>query len=110
MRQVGEQYTAETARSTPTVHDTPHCGHQALTPAFTVSVRALARRIRRQCLERHAVSQNTAVTFAFGINGFPHPRHRRGPPSSFATATSRSRTIFPMPPPYAGSFKAEGRT
>ncbi|MEU1036663.1 hypothetical protein ABZ402_50385 [Streptomyces mirabilis] len=48
MRQTGEQNTAEARRSTPTVHTAPHCGHEAVTPAFTASVRALARRIRRQ--------------------------------------------------------------
>jgi hypothetical protein len=35
LRQAGEQYTAETRRSTPTVHATPHCGHETVTPAFT---------------------------------------------------------------------------
>lgn len=48
LRQAGEQNTAEARRSTPTVHTAPHCGHEAVTPAFTASVRALARRIRRQ--------------------------------------------------------------
>jgi len=33
---------------------------------MTASVRA--RRIRRQCPDRHADEQNTAVAFAFGIS------------------------------------------
>ncbi|QIY93142.1 hypothetical protein HEP87_01610 [Streptomyces sp. S1D4-11] len=86
-----------TRRSTPTVHATPHCGHKAVTPAFTASVRALARRIRRQCLERHAASQNTAVDFADGINGPPHPRHNLGPPPSTATTTRRSLGTASLP-------------
>lgn len=102
LRQTGEQNTAETRRSTPTVHATPHCGHEAVTPAFTASVRALVRRIRRQCLERQAASQNTAVDFADGINGPPHPRHSLGLPPSTATTTSRSRGTpsLPIPAPY----------
>ncbi|MFJ2833547.1 hypothetical protein ACIPC1_39405 [Streptomyces sp. NPDC087263] len=99
MRQAGEQYTAETRRSTPTVHTAPHCGHEAVTPAFTAPVRARARRIRRQCLERHASSQNAAVDFT---DGPPHPRHNLGPVSSPATTTSRNRSIsnLPMSSPY----------
>ncbi|WP_406131346.1 hypothetical protein [Streptomyces sp. NBC_00989] len=73
MRQAGEQYTAETRRSTSTVHTAPHRGHEAVTPAFTASVLDRARRIRRQCLERHAAEQNTAVAFTVGISGPPHP-------------------------------------
>ncbi|MFJ6486798.1 MULTISPECIES: hypothetical protein [unclassified Streptomyces] len=73
MRQAGEQCTADIKWSTPTVHTIPHCGHEAVTPAFTASVRALARRTRRQCRERRASSQNTAVDFADGISGPPHP-------------------------------------
>ncbi len=97
LRQAEEQYTTETRRSTPTVHATPHCGHEAVTPAFTASVRTFARRIRRQCLERQAASQNTAVVFAVGISGPPHPRHNLGPVSSPATTTSRSRGTLPLP-------------
>ncbi|MFJ8028612.1 hypothetical protein [Streptomyces sp. NPDC096311] len=93
-----------TRRSTPTVHATPHCGHEAVTPAFTASVRSLARRIRRQCRERHAPSQNTAVDFADGINGPPHPRHSLGLPPSTAMSTRRSRGTpsLPIRPPYGG--------
>ncbi|MEU8849032.1 hypothetical protein AB0C70_22905 [Streptomyces sp. NPDC048564] len=53
MRQAGEQqYVAEAGRSTPTVQDIPHSGQLAVTLAFTASARA--RRIPRQCRERHA--------------------------------------------------------
>ncbi|MGW2787394.1 hypothetical protein ACWC3X_40375 [Streptomyces populi] len=38
------------------------------TPARTASVLARARRIRRQCCDRHADEQNTAVDFADGIS------------------------------------------
>lgn len=61
----------------------------------------VARRfwIRR---ERHADEQNTADAFADGISGPSRPRHNRGPASSSATTTSRSRgtPFLPMPPPY----------
>ncbi|MGW3105754.1 hypothetical protein [Streptomyces sp. NPDC001100] len=40
---------------------------------------------------------NTAVAFADGINGIPHPRHNLGPPSSAATATNRSRGTLSPP-------------
>ncbi|MFE2584532.1 hypothetical protein [Streptomyces sp. NPDC059378] len=102
MRQRGEQYVAEAGCSTPTVHDTPHSGQ----PAVTASALAFARRIRRQLLERHTAEQNTAVAFADGINGSPHPRHNRGPSWSSAAATSRSRTApsLPMRTPYDWEF------
>ncbi|MEU6540140.1 hypothetical protein [Streptomyces sp. NPDC047000] len=38
----------------PTVHDVPHSGRLDVTPAFTASALALARRIRRQCRDLHA--------------------------------------------------------
>ncbi|MGW3916839.1 hypothetical protein ACWEBX_35845, partial [Streptomyces sp. NPDC005070] len=55
---------------------------------------------------RHASSQNTAVDFADGINGPPHPRHNLGPPPSTATTTSRSRGTpsLPIRPPYGGRY------
>ncbi|MFJ3310853.1 hypothetical protein ACIPSA_49560 [Streptomyces sp. NPDC086549] len=101
MRQAGEQYVAEAGRSTPTVHDVPQSGQLAVIPACTASVLARARRIRRQCLDRQADEQNTAVAFADGMSGPPHPRHNRGPASSSATATSRSRGTpsLPVRPP-----------
>ncbi|MFJ1536166.1 hypothetical protein ACIOFV_49040 [Streptomyces mirabilis] len=101
LRQAGEQYTAETRRSTPAIHDAPHWGQATVTSACTAWVLARARRIRRQCLERHADEQNIAVVFADGMSGPPHPRHNRGPASSSATATSRSRgtPFLPMRPP-----------
>lgn len=103
LRQRGEQYVAEAGRSTPTVHACPHCGHSALRPACTASVRARIRRPSRQLRERHFDEQNTAVAFAFGINGSPHPRHNRGPAATSTDATSRSRgALFPViPAPYA---------
>lgn len=102
LRQRGEQYIAETGRSTPTVQDVPHSGQLAVTPAFTASVLARARRIRRQYRERHAVEQNRVVAFADGISGPPHPRHNRGPASSSLTTTSRSRgaPCLTIQPPY----------
>lgn len=105
MRQAGERYTAETEGSTPTVHATPHCVHEAVTPAFTASVRALARRIRRQCRERQAASQNTAVDLADGISRPPHPRQDGGPQESSVITVSFSRGTpsLPMQPPYAAS-------
>ncbi|MFB0620237.1 hypothetical protein [Streptomyces sp. AGS-58] len=100
LRQAGEQYTAETGRSTPAVHDAPHWGQATVTSACTARVLAWARRIRRQCLEPHADEQNTAIAFAAGISGPPHPRHSRGPESSAATTTSLSRgTRSSMTPP-----------
>ncbi|WP_019075802.1 hypothetical protein [Streptomyces hokutonensis] len=48
MGQAGEQNTPETGWLIPVVHTAPHCGHEAVTPAFTASVRAHARCIRRQ--------------------------------------------------------------
>lgn len=70
--------------------------------AWTASVPALVRRSRRHCRERHADEQNTADAFADGISGPSRPRHNRGPASSSATTTSRSRgtPFLPMPPPY----------
>lgn len=73
LRQAGEQYVAETGRSTPTVQDVPQSGQLAVTPAFTASVLTRARRIRRQCRDRQAVEQNTAVALADGISGPPAP-------------------------------------
>ncbi|MCC2280886.1 hypothetical protein LKL35_36805 [Streptomyces sp. ET3-23] len=103
MRQAGEQCVAETGRSTPTVQDVPHSGQLDIAPAWTASVLARARRIRRQCRERHADEQNTAVALAAGANGPPHPRHNRGPVSSSGITTSRSRgaPFLPIPAPYA---------
>ncbi|MEU7650354.1 hypothetical protein [Streptomyces huasconensis] len=103
LRQRGEQYTAETERSTPTVQRAPHCGQLATMPFFTASVLARVRRIRRQCRERQADEQNTADTFTNGITGSPHPRHNRGPVSMSTDATSRSRGAFflAIPAPYA---------
>lgn len=82
-----------------------------VTAAFTASVLARARRICRQCRDRHAEEQNTAVAFADGISGPPHPRHNRGPGSSAVTATSRSRgtSSLPMQQPYEGK-RPPGRT
>jgi hypothetical protein len=102
LRQQGEQYTAETGCSTPTIQDIPHSGQLDVTPAVTASVLTRARRIRRQCRDRHADEQNTAEVPKFGINGSPHPRHSRGPVPSSSTATSRSRGALPPPmqPPY----------
>jgi hypothetical protein len=102
LRQPGEQYVAEAGRSTPTVHDAPHSGQLDVRPAWTAPALARARRIRRQCRDRHADEQNTAVAFAAGISGPPHPRHSRGPVSSSTTTTSRSRGTpsLPMPSPY----------
>jgi hypothetical protein len=91
LRQAGEQYVAEAGRSTPTVQAAPYSGQKDVRPAFTASVFARARRIRRQYHDRHAAEQNTAVDFADGISGPPHPRHNRGPTSSSTTTTSRSR-------------------
>ncbi|MFI1488703.1 hypothetical protein [Streptomyces sp. NPDC020747] len=88
---------AETGRSTPIVQDRPHSGQLAGTPALTASVLARARRIRRQCRDRHADEQNTAVVFTAGISGPPHPRHNLGPASSSATTTSRSRGTLSLP-------------
>ncbi|MCX4537944.1 hypothetical protein OHA79_46805 (plasmid) [Streptomyces sp. NBC_00841] len=105
----GEQYVAETGRSTPTVQDVPHSGQLDVTLAFTASVLARARRIRRQCRERQADEQNIAVAFAVGISGPPHPRHSRGLESFFATATSRSREnpSLPMRPTYEAKTAAD---
>uniref|UniRef100_UPI002F9091FF hypothetical protein n=1 Tax=Streptomyces sp. NBC_01562 TaxID=2975879 RepID=UPI002F9091FF len=99
MRQAGEQYVAESGRSTLTIQDAPHSGQLA----FTASVLARARRIRRQCRERHVDEQKTAVTFADGISGEPHPRHNRGPVPSSATTTSLSRGVpsLPIQAPYS---------
>ncbi|MFD4630174.1 hypothetical protein ACFVYR_20295 [Streptomyces sp. NPDC058284] len=107
LRQRGEQYTAETGRSTPTVQLTPHCGQFATMPFFTASVLARVRRIRRQCRERQTDEQNTAD----GINGSPHPRHNRGPTSMSTDATSRSRGAFSpaIPAPYARQQPAPTR-
>jgi hypothetical protein len=93
----------------PTVHTASHCGQEAVTPAFTASVRALARRIRRQCRERHASSQNTAVDFAEGISGPPHPRHNRGPEASSVITISFSRGApsLSMQSPYVARAAAE---
>lgn len=91
LRQRGEQYVAEAGRSTPTVQDAPHSGQLAVTPTWTASVLPRARRIRRQCRDRHADEHHTAVAFAAGISGPPHPRHNRGPMSSSTTTTSRRR-------------------
>jgi hypothetical protein len=77
LRQRGEQYTAETGCSTPVLQAIPHSGHLDVSPAVTASVLARARRIRRQCRDRHADEQNSAVAFIFGINGSPHPRPGR---------------------------------
>ncbi|MET9735756.1 hypothetical protein ABZZ79_35565 [Streptomyces sp. NPDC006458] len=101
MRQAGEQYVAEEARSTPTVQDAPHSGHLDVQPAATASVLAFARRIRRQCRDRHTEEQNTAAGIADGISGPPHPRHNRGPLSPSVTVNSRSRGIplLAMQPP-----------
>jgi hypothetical protein len=108
LRQAGEQYVAEAGRSTPTVHDAPHSGHLDVTPAFTASVLAPARRIRRQCRDRHTDEQNTAEAFAAGINGPPHPRHSLGPVSSSVTTTSLSggTRSLPMRPPYEARVAA----
>lgn len=74
------------------VHDAPHSGQMDVPPAFTASVVALARRIRRQCRDRQADEQNTAVAFADGISGPPYPRHSRGPVSrSSLTRPSHKR-------------------
>ncbi len=97
LRQAGEQYVAETGRSTPTVQDVPHSGQLDVTPAWTASVLARARRIRRQCRDRHTDEQNTAAVFAAGISGPPHPRHNRGPASSSLTTASRSRGTLSLP-------------
>lgn len=97
LRQVGEQYVAETGRSTPTVQAVPHSGQLDVTPAFTASVLARARRICRQCLDRHSDEQNTAVAFTPGISGPPHPRHSRGPMSPSATTISLSRGTPSLP-------------
>ncbi|MCX4452329.1 hypothetical protein OOK58_09410 [Streptomyces sp. NBC_01728] len=101
MRQRGEQYLAEAGRSTPTVQNVPHSGQLDVTLTFIASVLARVRRIRRQCRDRQADEQNAAVAFADGISRPPHPRHSRGPASSSATMTSRSRGVpfLPMPPP-----------
>ncbi|MFD7283741.1 hypothetical protein ACFV80_43820 [Streptomyces sp. NPDC059862] len=92
-----EQYTAETGRSTPAVHDAPHWGQEAVTSACTAWVLARARRIRRQCLERHADEQNTAIAFAVGMSGSPHPRHNRGPGSSSVITISLSLGTASLP-------------
>ncbi|MDQ0945812.1 hypothetical protein [Streptomyces sp. V1I1] len=73
-----------------------HSGQLDVAPAWTASVLALARRIRRQCRDRHADEQNTAVAFAEGISP-PHPRHSRGPVSSSVTTTSLSRGTPSLP-------------
>ncbi|MFG3662392.1 hypothetical protein [Streptomyces sp. NPDC047706] len=67
------------------------------TPAWTASVRARARRIRRQCRDRHTDEQNTADAFTEGISGPPHPRHNRGPVSPSAATTSLSRGTLSLP-------------
>ncbi|MGP8298185.1 hypothetical protein ACTPOK_09590 [Streptomyces inhibens] len=67
--------------STPTVQDTPRSGRPDITPAWTSSVLARARRIQRQCRERQADEQNAAVAFAAGING----------PRTHGTTADRSR-------------------
>ncbi|GGZ40592.1 hypothetical protein GCM10010344_01410 [Streptomyces bluensis] len=109
LRQRGEQYVAETRRSTPIVHDAPHSGQQAVAPTFTASVLACARRIRRQCRDRHADEQNTAAAFADGISGPPHPLHNLGPVPSSATTTSRSRGTpsLPLRSPYGHAAVSE---
>ncbi|MET7313167.1 hypothetical protein ACWD7C_40105 [Streptomyces sp. NPDC005134] len=83
MRQRGEQYRADTGWSTPTVQLAPHSRQSAVRAAWTASVLALVRRSRRQCLERQAEEQNTAVDYADGIRGPPHPRHNRDPRLGF---------------------------
>ncbi|MEU3466154.1 hypothetical protein ABZ721_40255 [Streptomyces sp. NPDC006733] len=42
INQVGEQYTAETRRSIPAVHDAPHWGQATITSACTARVFAWA--------------------------------------------------------------------
>jgi hypothetical protein len=109
LRQRGEQYRAETGWSTPSVQLAPHPGQFAVRAAWTASVLTLVRRSRRQCRERQAEEQNTAVAFADGISGPPHPRHNRGPLSrSPATTTSLSRGILSLPirPPYEAKAAA----
>ncbi|WP_210582843.1 hypothetical protein [Streptomyces sp. GESEQ-4] len=56
-------------------YDIPHSGQLAVRLACTAPVLTRARRIRRQCHDRHAEEQNTAVAFTEGISGPPHPRH-----------------------------------
>jgi hypothetical protein len=111
-KQAGEQYVAETGRSTPTVQDAPHSGQLAVRPAFTASILTRARRIRRQCRERQADEQKTVAAFAAGISGPPHPRHNRGPASFSATTTSRSRgsPSLPMRPPYDPGHRLDLRS
>ena len=103
LRQRGEQYRAEAGCSTPTVQLAPYSGQFAVRAAWTAWVLALVCRNRRQCRERQADEQNTAVDFTDGISGPPHPRHERGPASrSSVITTSRSRGApsLPMPSPY----------
>ncbi|GGW71252.1 hypothetical protein GCM10010381_64930 [Streptomyces xantholiticus] len=97
LRQRGEQEIAETGCSTPTVQDTLHSRQLDINPAWTASVLARVRRIRRQCRDRQADEQNTAAAFAVGISGPPHPRHSRGPVSSSVTTTSLSRGSPSLP-------------
>lgn len=90
LRQEAEQYVAEAGWSTPTVHDAPHSGQLDVTPAWTASVLTRARRIRRQCRDRHTDEQNTADAFTEGISGPPQSRHSLGPVSLSVTTTSLS--------------------
>ncbi|MEU3920104.1 hypothetical protein [Streptomyces sp. NPDC029004] len=103
LRQRGEQYLAEAGWSTPTVQPVPHSGQFAVPASWTASVLALVRRSLRQCRARQTDEQNTAVAFADGISGPPHPRHNRGSVSSSVTTTSSNRGApsVPMRPPYA---------
>lgn len=97
LRQRGKQYRAETGWSTPTIQLAPQSRQFAARAARTASVLTLVRHSRRQCRERQADEQNTADAFADGISGPPHPRHNRGPESSSATTTSRSRGTLSLP-------------
>lgn len=111
LRHRGEQYTAETERSTPTVQLPPHSGQTAVRPDATASARRPALRCRRQWRERHRGEQNTASAFVPGHNGPPQQRHSRGPGSSAPTATSLSRTTpsLPMTAPYGRTPRSCGR-
>lgn len=77
-RHRSEQYTADLAGSTPTVHDRPHTGHTACSPRCIAATRNRVRRILRHRRDLHRLEQNTAAAAAIVTgNGSPHSRQYR---------------------------------
>ncbi|WP_158778947.1 hypothetical protein [Streptomyces cellulosae] len=97
-RHRGEQYTADHARSTPTVQHRPHTGHSACSPDWIATTLSRVCSSTRQCRDLHLPEQNTAVAALVDGNGSPHSRQYRRP-SPRDTTTLIVATIRPQHQP-----------